>query len=257
MLGDYIVETKKVLVVDDEEYIRDIVKIALSKADYIVHEAAGAEEALEILKQEQILVMFLDLGLDDMNGFELCEKIRKGNPDAIIYALTGHAGLFPPNEFKHSGFDEYFQKPFSPKDLIKIVNNSFEHIDRLAKRSQKKVIKHILIIDDDAKFRNMLRKMLEKEGYSISEACNGEEGILRFSEQHADLIIVDIDMPGKNGIETAVDIKEANPEAKFIVVSGLKWYGLEVEFDVARTLGAQVLEKPFERKAILEKIKHA
>ena len=55
--------------------------------------------------------MFIDLGLETMNGFELCENIRKNNPDAIIYALTGYAGLFGPQEILEAGFDDYFAKP--------------------------------------------------------------------------------------------------------------------------------------------------
>ena len=247
-------DNKKILVVDDEAPIRNMLITALGNEGYVVRAASGAEEAIEILKQEQFSVMLLDIGLEKMNGFELCEKIREVSPNAIIYALTGFAGLFPQNEFRNAGFDEYFQKPIGLKDLKKIVKNSFEYIDRLAKNSTNKTIERILIIDDDDQFRRMLRRILEDKGYAISEAASGEEGILRFSEQQTDLIIVDIVMPGKNGIETIVEIKEANPEAKFIVVSGGNWYGLEIEFDMAQALGAHALKKPFKQEAIIEAI---
>jgi YesN/AraC family two-component response regulator len=81
------------------------------------------------------------------------------------------------------------------------------------------------------------------------EASSGEEGCIRYFEQPVDLIITDIVMGGKNGIETALDIKETNPEAKFILVSGCSWHWIDAEFEMAHALGAQTLKKPFERKA--------
>ena len=96
--------------------------------------------------------------------------------------------------------------------------------------------------------------MLEHEGYTVSEASSGEDGCVGFSEQPADLIITDLVMPGKSGIETAVAIKEEYPDTKFILMSGCDWYGIDAEFEVAKSLGAITVKKPFERKSILTAI---
>ena len=64
-----------------------------------------------------------------MNGFELCVNIRKNNPEAIIYALTGYAGVFGPREMLEAGFDDYFAKPIGLKDLYRAVKESFEKLD--------------------------------------------------------------------------------------------------------------------------------
>jgi DNA-binding NtrC family response regulator len=245
----------KILIVDDEACIRNMLKIALNRIGYKVRVATGAEEAFEILEQEQIPVIFIDLALETMNGFELCERVRKDHPDAIIYALSGHAGLFDPQDFREAGFDGYDAKPIVIENLYKIVKDSFERIDRLAKNLPVIVIKRILIIDDDDHIRKMLRTMLEHEDYTVSEASSGEEGCIRYSEQPADLIITDLVMPGKSGIETALDIKEENPEAKFILMSGYDWYGIDAEFAMAEALGAFTIKKPFDRKSILKAIK--
>ena len=120
---------RKILVVDDEPIILDLLDNAFSKVGYSVFLATNADEAFEILKQESIPLVFIDLGLGVMNGFELCENIRKGNPEAIIYALTGYAGLFGPREMLEAGFDDYFAKPISLKDLYRAVKESFEKLD--------------------------------------------------------------------------------------------------------------------------------
>jgi len=53
--------------------------------------------------------MFIDLGLESMNGFELCKNIRNNNPEAIIYALSGYTGLYEPQQFVEAGFDCIFR----------------------------------------------------------------------------------------------------------------------------------------------------
>lgn len=244
-----------ILVVDDEAPIRDMLNMALSRIGYEVRLAKGAEEALEILEQEKISIIFIDLGLETINGFELCEQVRKSHPDAIIYALSGHAGLFDPQDFRDAGFDGYDTKPITIKNLYKIVEESSERINRLEKKSSIKDIKRILIIDDDDQLRKMLRVILEREGYTVSEASSGEEGCIRYSKKPADLIITDLVMPGKSGIETALDIKAEDPDAKFILMSGCDWYGVDAEFEVAKTLGAYTLKKPFEKNKLLTAIK--
>jgi DNA-binding response OmpR family regulator len=194
--------------------------------------------------------MFIDLSLDlgTINGFELCEQIRKENPNAIIYALTGYAKLFDPHEFREAGFDDYFAKPVNVESIYQTLRNSFEKIDR------QNAIERILIIDDDDQFRKMLCKMLELEGYTVIEAPDGEEGIKRQSEQPADLIIIDIMIPGKDGIDTMLDIKDAFTEVKFIIVTGEIGYGTEAKLDMAKIFGARILKKPFERKEVIKVI---
>jgi CheY-like chemotaxis protein len=116
---------RKILIVDDEAPIREMLEMAFGKAGYLVRLAAGAEEALGILREEYIPVMFIDLGLEKMNGFELCENIRQSNPEAIIYALTGYAGIFGPQEMLEAGFNGYLAKPISIKDIYQAVKKSF------------------------------------------------------------------------------------------------------------------------------------
>jgi CheY-like chemotaxis protein len=121
--------SRKILVVDDESIILDMLDDAFSKVGYSVYLASNAEEALEILKQESIPLMFIDLDLGSINGFELCKNIRKDNPEAFIYALTGYTGFYKPQEFVEADFDGILNKPISLKDLYQTVKESFEKLD--------------------------------------------------------------------------------------------------------------------------------
>jgi DNA-binding response OmpR family regulator len=128
------VDEKKILIVDDEDTIRELLEKAFCNAGYCVRLATCAKEALEIIRKEYIPVIFIDLGLEIMNGFELCGYIRKDSPSAFIYALTGYAALFNPHEIRGVGFDDYFSKPISIKTLYKVVEDSFKKIQRLTNK---------------------------------------------------------------------------------------------------------------------------
>jgi len=125
---------KKILVVDDEVTVRDLLKDTFVNEGYDVRLAEGAETAFEILKEENIEVIFLDLKLFGMNGIELCRQIRKNNPLAIIFAMTGWAALYDIEECREAGFDDFFTKPVQTEMLLKAIDGAFERLDRWRKR---------------------------------------------------------------------------------------------------------------------------
>ena len=124
---------RKILVVDDEVAIRDMFEQAFGRAGYLVRSVEDAEEALEVLKNEDIHLMFLDLKLPGMNGVELCRQLRKNRPMDVVYALTGYASLFDFEDCRKAGFDYYFNKRVDLKILLRAAQDGFEKIDRLEK----------------------------------------------------------------------------------------------------------------------------
>ncbi len=123
-------ENKRILAVDDEAVIRDLLYKIFTEAGYFVHLAESAEKALEILKNKSIMLMFLDLNLPGMSGVNLCRKIRKDNYIGIIYALTGYTDLFSLIECRQVGFDDFFKKPASVELLLKAASDGFEKLER-------------------------------------------------------------------------------------------------------------------------------
>ena len=121
---------KKILIVDDEEAVLRLLKEILESAGYIVCMATNAEEALEILKTQSIMVMFLDLNLPGMSGLELCKNIRANNQTAVIYALTGHSDSFGFMECRAAGFDDILSKVVKVKVLRKAAEDAFEKLAR-------------------------------------------------------------------------------------------------------------------------------
>jgi len=120
----------KILVVDDEQPIRDSLEKAFTSSGHSVVCAGSAEEALGIVQEERPQVMFLDLKLPGEDGVELCRRIRKDNPVAVMYALTGYTSVFDLVDCRNAGFDDYFVKPVELQTLMRAVNDAFEKLDR-------------------------------------------------------------------------------------------------------------------------------
>lgn len=122
--------SKMILVVDDEEAIRDVLTKAFTNAGYEVLTAKSAEEAREILRHQSIMVIFLDLNLPGMSGVELCRQIRRDNWLGFVFALTGFTDLFSLLECRRVGFDDFFTKPISIEILVEAAREAFKKIER-------------------------------------------------------------------------------------------------------------------------------
>ena len=96
--------------------------------------------------------------------------------------------------------------------------------------------KTILVIDDDAAMRGYLRIVLEREGYEVAEASDGNEGIAAcHGGALPDLVLTDLVMPNKGGLETIRELKRDYPDLCIVAMSG---FGNEAEMQTARSLGA-------------------
>jgi DNA-binding response OmpR family regulator len=113
----------------------------------------------------------------------------------------------------------------------------------------------ILIIDDEAMIRNLLVKILEREGYETVVASGGKDGIKIHRENPADLIITDLIMPEKDGLETIMELRRDFKDVKIIAMSGGGKIGSETYLQIAKTMGAiGTIAKPFHRKELLKTV---
>lgn len=106
----------------------------------------------------------------------------------------------------------------------------------------------IMVIDDEAPVRGVLRELLEQDGHKVLEACDGSEAIALIRQISVDLIITDLVMPNKSGIDVIMEIKNAMPALPIIALSG--GGGIKTgRFDylqIAKLIGAnQIMSKPF------------
>ena len=104
----------------------------------------------------------------------------------------------------------------------------------------------ILVIDDDVGICQMVQQLLQGKGYEVDTAHDGQEGLKRYQEQPADLVITDLFMPEKDGLQAIAELQQLSPDVKLIAISGnpqgLRHGYLELAGDKG---AARTLTKPF------------
>ena len=152
---------KKVLVLEDEANIRSFVVINLTRAGYEAIEAETGSEALEQLRlHPDIVVALLDIMLPDMDGFEVCRRIRAGNSRIGIIMLTARTQEMDKVTGLMTGADDYVTKPFSPAELT-------ARIDALCRRTVGAAAEEPGEISQPPFLLNTRNRTLEKNGVRV------------------------------------------------------------------------------------------
>lgn len=113
-----------------------------------------------------------------------------------------------------------------------------------------------MVIDDDDDVRASLRRILERDGYTVIEEPDGKSALRHFAGDPADLVISDVYMPDMDGIDLLLRVRDAFPEARIIVISGGGQMGKESVLAAASRLGAdRIFEKPFDVLDMLEAVR--
>lgn len=117
-------------------------------------------------------------------------------------------------------------------------------------------MKIILVVDDDQDVRSCVRNILEHSGYNVLEAENGSVGINICRHNLVDLVVVDLFMPEKEGIETIIELRKEYADLKILAISGgIPGYGPDHFLHIAQKLGADgTLDKPFNMQQLLSKV---
>ena len=117
---------------------------------------------------------------------------------------------------------------------------------------------HILVVDDDPSIRTLVRTLLENDGHQVEEAADGKQALLCFRKNPADLVITDVLMPEKDGLELILELKEGFPNIKIITMSG-GGGGMDAQFSLKLTeyFGViQRVEKPFTCEQMSKVVHH-
>ena len=179
----------KVLVIDDEQTVRDLMRRFLAREGFDVVTAKDGREGLELARQLRPALITLDVLMPEFDGWCVLQAL-KGDPELAQIPVLMLTIL----DEKHKGYalgaSDYMTKPFD-RDRLRAV---------LAKYGRAGA-KRILIVDDDAEHRRRLSRVLEAEGWQVTEAENGLVGLERLAESPADLIVLDLMMPEMDGFE--------------------------------------------------------
>ena len=234
-----------ILVVEDQAEVRKYAAAALLAHGYGVIQAESAGEALEICERahERIGLLLTDVVMPNMSGKELERRVAERWPAIKVLFMSGYS---EDAILQHGGpkkGTELIQKPFSPAELAHKVGEMLAEKVRAAR---------ILVVDDEAGVRRFFRLALEQAGYEVTEAENGKQALEQALAGRIDLLLTDLVMPEKEGIETIRALRQEAPGIGIIAVSGA--FG-GMFLSTARMLGADVvLSKPVDVDLLLAKV---
>ncbi|MCG3413463.1 response regulator [Staphylococcus massiliensis] len=146
--------TKELLVVDDEERIRKLLKMYLERESYVIHEASDGEEAYNMALKHNYACIILDLMLPKMDGIDVAKKLRV-EKDVPIVMLTAKGEENNRVEGFESGADDYIVKPFSPREVVLRIKALLRRTEDVTTEQEEPTTRDLiefkhLVIDNDA-----------------------------------------------------------------------------------------------------------
>ena len=193
-----------VLVIEDDAAVRQLLEGVLTEEGYRVVTAAGDADAVELARRLHPDAITIDLALPSLAGWELLAAIKADSelsdtPVIVLLVLDEAAGV-------PLGATDYLTKPVQRERLVGVLRTHCH--DRTAP---------VLVVEDDADTREMLQRMLEREGFPVALAADGREGLDRVAENPPSLILLDLLMPQMNGFEFLAEL-QTRPEWRSIPV---------------------------------------
>ncbi|MEG4091815.1 response regulator [Microcoleus sp. Pol12B4] len=195
-----------VLVVDDDPISRDLIERALSRQGLHVEVAGGGEQALRLAKQLRPDAITLDVIMPGMDGWAVLSAL-KADPDlaeipVILLSFVGNKSL----GFA-LGASDYLTKPVDGKRLAALLNKYRRDQDGVASNN---LTCQILIVEDDVATREILRCVLETQGWAVTEADSGRAALDRLKVARPHLILLDLMLPEIDGFELIGEIRKSH-----------------------------------------------
>jgi two-component system response regulator ResD len=170
---------KKILLVEDEAKMRELIRIAFKKENFETYEAVDGKQALNIIKNFHFDIVILDIMLPEIDGWTVCREIRKGS-DIPIILLTARGEEFDKLFGFELGADDYIVKPFSPRELV-------ARVKALLRRAENRSVETTSIIDLGDITINTLSREVKVDGKTIS-FTNKEYELLLFLSTNQNIV---------------------------------------------------------------------
>ncbi len=126
----------RILVVDDEEFMRKLMTNILRKAGMEVLTAQSGEEALRMLRENGCDVVVLDMRMAGISGFDLLKQVKAQHPDTAFVVMTGYADSYSIKDALLQGADEYITKPFKNFEVTLVVERAYWRIQSNRKQTE-------------------------------------------------------------------------------------------------------------------------
>jgi CheY-like chemotaxis protein len=197
--------TNRVLVIDDDATVRDLMRRYLSREGFDVVTAAGGREGLEFARELNPSVITLDVFMPDLDGWSVLQALKQ---DADLRRIP--VIMMTISDEKQKGItlgaSGYLTKPVDRAQLAQLL-------DRF-----KTAMPRALVVEDNLTDREMMRRLLAGEGWEVMVASNGREALDRLKSEHPNLILLDLMMPEMDGFEFLAEFRKTPKFASTSVI---------------------------------------
>ena len=246
---------RKVLIVDDEEDIRNLLRLTLEEEGFDVRVAFNGKEAVEKLKTESFEILLTDIKMPIMDGIELLKTARVLNPEIVAILITGFPSIDTVREAHSSLAFDYIIKPFDPNTVLNCINAALSR-RTIAHDLLKSVHKpKVLVVDDEPIITNLFEVSLREAGYPIEIADNGKKAMERFMYGDFNVVITDVNMPEMDGRSLLDNLKSLKPEVIVIVITG--YPSVDSAIETMRMGAYDYITKPIDPDVVINVIKRA
>ncbi|MBU0988540.1 MAG: response regulator [Proteobacteria bacterium] len=265
----------RILIVDDEPAICESLARWLERDGHDVEKVLSGAEALERLNASRFDILLVDVKMEGISGLDVLSAVKANYPDVAVVMITAYVCVPTAIEAMKGKACDYLLKPFDPKDLSLLIEKILQDRARDKKHcfpdgsdtaastlpaGAKATGKHkqnmkMMLVDDEERFLFGITKLLAKKGYDVITKTSGAEAIETLKRKTVHVVVLDVRMPGMDGIETLIEIKRLFPMIEVIMLTGHAT--VESAVDGLKFGASDFLMKPIDIDELLQKAEEA
>lgn len=263
--------SEKVLLVDDEEDFLETMADRMRTRGLDVSTTTSATDALKMIEEKSYDAIVMDLMMPELEGMEALKALKNKKQELQIILLTGYVTLEQVIKAMKLGAMDIIEKPADLEVLTEKIKKAHEKKNMILaenqarakfKRKGRTISKggltmktRVLIVDDEEEFVQTLAERLTVRNYDVTTSLSGEDAVSKIKHYNYDVVILDVQMPGMDGIEILREIKTIKPLTEVIMLTG---HGTVESAIEGMKLGAvDFLIKPCETEDLVDKINKA
>ncbi len=241
------------LLVEDDEVTRHELGELMTREGFTVHLAANGLAGWEAFERERPEIVIADLKMPGIDGLELMDRVKAASQPTPVILITAYGDTDTAVEALRTGALDYFKKPIDLDELLDAVGRAKEVALGNRATEQRSTI---LLAEDEPITRRHLAEVLEKEGWHVLRAEDGEVAVALFERNPVDILLLDVKMPKMDGLKALADMRSRRRDFEAIILTG---YGDEsIAIQALRNGAAGFLRKPVDLEellAVLDKAK--
>ncbi len=220
-----------VLLVEDEEIVRDLARTVLERAGYSVRAAVNGADALALCAQAttEIDLLVTDMVMPGMGGRELAERVLALRPGAGVVLMSGYTEEAPVVEIAEGVAAGFLQKPFAPGALVRVAREGVRHAAGNGHTDCAPALKPVtcVVADDHPAVLDSVSRFLEGQGMEVmARVADGDAALREIMARRPALALLDVGMTPTSGIDVARQVAQAAPGTRIVLYTGSREQGL-------------------------------